>query len=134
MDTIQNQGAGHRLHVADLDGGGRDDILSIRVGGDDARVSTENFVVYYSDYQVIHGWRSGHFKSVVPDLLWWETYTADWTSRPDVNILIGQFSGGRGTDIALWRQGWGTVPVYAFLTRDEFTVLNNAIPRNWVNQ
>ena len=134
LDTIQNVGAGHRLHVADFDGDGRDDILSIRVGGDGTRVSAENFVVYYSDYRVEHGGRTGSFRSTIPALLWWETYTADWISRPDVNLLIGQFSGGRGTDIALWRHGWGTVPVYAFLSRGEFTVRNNAVPYNWVNQ
>jgi hypothetical protein len=108
--------------VGDFDGNGCSDILMWRQGWRSSPVSLFDSV--------------GQFRTHNRD----HSQGTNWINDPHAKKLVGDFNGDGKTDVALWRSGWGSTPVYfaAGDSRGRFTRFNvtntaHAAPHNWIN-
>ncbi len=59
----------------------------------------------------------------------------NWINDPSTQKMLGDFNGDGRTDVALWREGWRSTPVYFSTGWGDFTVSNidHVSYQNWIN-
>lgn len=60
---------------------------------------------------------------------------ANWINDSSTNKMVGDFDADGFTDIALWREGWGSTPVYFSNGASAWAVTNidHVVGLNWIN-